>query len=64
MTPAEISEARRTLSLTQGQLAAVMGLRGPAAISEWESGKRSPDGRSVRLIEAYLAGYRPGDWPI
>lgn len=63
MTPAEIATARATLGLTQAQLSAVMGLRGPAAISEWEGGKRSPDPRSVRLIRAYLDGYRPADWP-
>ena len=64
MTPAEIRTARETLGLTQGQLAAVMGVRGPAAISEWERGVKSPDGRSVRLLRAYLDGYRPADWPV
>ena len=63
MTPAEIAAARATLGLTQAQLAAVMGLRGQAAVSEWEAGKRTPGGQSVRLIRAYLAGYRPDDWP-
>lgn len=63
MTPAEIRNARETLALTQGQLANVMGLRGPAAISEWERGVKFPDGRSTRLIRAYLDGYRPADWP-
>jgi len=64
MTPAEIRAARKVLALTQGQLAAVMGLRGPAAVSEWERGVYSPDGRSVRLLIAYLEGYRPTDWPL
>lgn len=63
MTPAEISAARATLGLTQAQLAAVMGLRGQAAVSEWEAGKRSPSGQSERLIRSYLSGYRPDDWP-
>lgn len=63
MTPAEIAAARATLGLTQAQLSALMGLRGPAAISEWEAGKRSPSGQSERLLLAYLAGYRPDDWP-
>lgn len=40
-----------------------MGLRGKAAISEWERGVRLPDGRSMRLLHAYLDGYRPPDWP-
>ena len=63
MTPAEIRDAQLRLRLTQKQLATVMGLRGPAAISEWERSVRQPDGRSVRLIRAYLDGYRPVDWP-
>lgn len=63
MTPEQIKAARETLGLSQAQLAEVMALRGRAAISEWESGKRKPDPRSVKLIQAYLAGYRPPDWP-
>lgn len=63
VTPAEVRAARETLALTQGQLAVVMGLRGPAAVSEWERGVKHPDGRSVRLLHAYLDGYRPDDWP-
>lgn len=64
MTPEEIRTARETLGLMQVQLAAVMGLRGAAAVSEWETGKRAPDGRSTRLLRAYLDGYRPSDWPL
>ena len=64
MTPAEIRNAREALALTQGQLAAVMGLRGQSAVSEWERGLKNPDGRSVRLLRAYLDGYRPADWPV
>lgn len=64
MTPDELRAARFSLGLTQSQLASVMGLRGAAAVSEWERGERSPDGRSVRLLEAYISGYRPKDWPM
>lgn len=65
MTPSDIREARRKLGLTQNQLAAVMGVgtRGKQTVSEWERGERQPDGQSVRLIQAYLAGHRPDDWP-
>lgn len=63
MTPAEIAAARATLGLTQAQLSAVMGLRGPATISEWERGREAIGGSNVRLLHAYLAGYRPPDWP-
>lgn len=63
MTPTEAKEARTALGLSQTQLAEVMGLRGKQTVSEWERGARQPDGQSVRLIQAYLAGYRPADWP-
>jgi DNA-binding transcriptional regulator YiaG len=58
-----IREARRQLGLTQFQLAAVMGLRGPQTVSEWERGARTPSETAVRLLRAYLDGYRPADWP-
>ena len=63
MTPNEIRNARRRLGLTQAQLAAVMGVRGPT-ISEWERGARSPGDTSARLLQAYRDGYRPDDWPL
>lgn len=63
MTPADVTAARESLGLTQAQLAKAMGLRGPAAVSEWERGVRVPDGRSERLLRAYLDGYRPENWP-
>lgn len=63
MTPAEFRAARKQLALTQGQLSSVMGLRGPASISEYEAGKRLPGGQVTRLLRAYLDGYRPVDWP-
>jgi DNA-binding transcriptional regulator YiaG len=65
MTPEKIREARILyLGLTQAELAAVMGLRGANAVSEWENGTRKPSRQSVRLIQAYLDGYRPKDWPV
>lgn len=63
MTPAEVRAARDTLGLTQKQLAAVMGLRGPATVAEWENGKRNIGSTAARLLTAYLDGYRPADWP-
>ena len=63
MTPAEIRAARKSLALTQGQLAAVMGLR-QATISDWERGIYPQDGSNERLLRAYLDGYRPADWPV
>ena len=63
MTPAELRAARKSLGLTQGQLAAVLGVR-QATVSDWERGKHSPDGPAARLIAAYVEGYRPQDWPL
>ncbi len=62
MTPAELRAARKSLGLTQGQLAGVMGVR-TATVSDWERDIHSPDGPAARLIAAYLTGYRPQDWP-
>ena len=63
MTPAEIAAARATLGLTQAQLAGVMGLRGSATVSDWERGAKPANPQNIRLLQAYLDGYRPPDWP-
>lgn len=62
MTPTEIKQARKSLGLTQGQLAALMDIR-QATISDWETGKHSPEGPPARLMQAYIDGYRPANWP-
>jgi DNA-binding transcriptional regulator YiaG len=62
MTPEEVRRARYKLGLTQAELAAVMGVR-TMSVSDWERGTRIPSSQSVRLIQAYLSGYRPADWP-
>jgi transcriptional regulator with XRE-family HTH domain len=63
MTADEIHLARWRLGLTQAELAAVMGLRRPQTISDWECGVKTPTGVAIRLLRAYLDGYRPPDWP-
>lgn len=66
MTPAEIKEARQSLGLTGGQLAPLLGYsarRAEQAMSEIESGKTMNDA-ARRLLQAYLDGYRPADWPV
>lgn len=67
MTPAEIKQARQSLGLTQSQLAAMLDTD-PRAIRAMESDPstskhRTPAPRMVRLLQAYLDGYRPDDWP-
>lgn len=62
MTPARFRAIRETLELTQAELAEIMGYAGQPSISEIECGARVP-GQAARLIKAYLARYRPMDWP-
>ena len=68
MTPAEIQEARQSLGLSRSQLAALLDLKKPQDVQRMEmpataSTHRPPPVRVVRLIRAYLSGYRPNDWP-
>jgi transcriptional regulator with XRE-family HTH domain len=63
MTPADFRAARLSLGLTQAQLAAVMGYSGQSRIAEIETGARNPSHAAQRLMDAYVAGYRPDDWP-
>lgn len=67
MTPAEIKEARQRLGLSVAQLAQLLDTD-PQTIRRMEQSEtaatfRKPAPRMVRLIEAYLAGTRPPDWP-
>lgn len=64
MTPATIREARQTLGLSQAQLAPLLGYADKSRISELERGERQPGGAVLLLLQAYLAGYRPADWPV
>lgn len=63
MTPAEIKKARQTLGLSGPQLAPLLGYSAAPRIYELENGTRQPGGAVVRLLQAYLDGYRPKDWP-
>jgi transcriptional regulator with XRE-family HTH domain len=64
MTPAEILEARQQLGLTQAQMAPLLGYSNVARVSEIERGVRKPGAAVVRLLHAYLEGYRPENWPV
>lgn len=68
MTPAEIKAARQSLSLSVAQLAALLDTD-PQTIRRMEQRPdantfRSPAPRMLRLLRAYLDGYRPADWPV
>lgn len=67
MTPAELKQARQSLGLSSSQLAALLDTD-PQTIRRMEQSEtantfRTPAPRMVRLIRAYLDGYRPRDWP-
>lgn len=62
--PIDITTARRSLGLTQSQLAPLLGYGDKTRISELERGTREPGAAVVLLLAAYLDGYRPADWPV
>lgn len=68
MTPEQIKSAREQLGLSTSQLAAMLDTDKQTVhrmeLPTSASTHRAPAHRMVRLIEAYLAGYRPADWPL
>jgi len=64
VTGAEIKAARKALKLNQEQLAAMLGYSGKTRISELETETRPIGESQRRLLEAYVRGYRPHDWPV
>jgi DNA-binding transcriptional regulator YiaG len=63
MDPTEIRAQRKGLGLTQSQMAHVMGYGDRTRITEIENGRNNPSKSAVRLLKAYVDGYRPADWP-
>lgn len=66
MTGKELTQARHKLGLTLEQLATMLGYRGEnlrQMAYDLESERRPIREPQRRLIEAYLSGYRPKDWP-
>lgn len=67
MLPAEIKLARHKLGLSVADLARLLDTDAQTVRRMEQrddaSTFRKPAPRMVRLIEAYLAGYRPSDWP-
>jgi transcriptional regulator with XRE-family HTH domain len=64
MNGQQIRDARKHLGLTQKQLAEVMGYAFMNYISKVESGSRDMSEQGCKLLQAYLDGYRPKDWPV
>ncbi|WP_408607967.1 helix-turn-helix domain-containing protein [Epibacterium ulvae] len=63
LSPDEIKAARKKLGLSQEQMALYTGYASKFRISEIERGVKPASAACCRLIVAYLAGYRPADWP-
>ena len=67
MTPFEIKQARHTLGLSVADLARLLDTDAQTVRrmeqSESASTFRRPAPRMVRLVQAYIMGYRPPDWP-
>ncbi len=67
MTPSEVKYARQTLGLTLKDFSVMLDTDASTIrkmeLNEESSQYRRPAPRMVRLIMAYLKGYRPPDWP-
>jgi len=68
MTPSEIRAAREALGLSRADLAAWLEIGSAHDMQRCEmpdtAAKSRPlPARAERLLEAYLAGYRPDGWP-
>lgn len=63
IAPSEFKRMRLSLGLTQAEAARLLGYSAATRISEVENGRAKPGASTVLLLEAYVAGYRPEDWP-
>ena len=66
MTPEQMARARDRLGLTLEQMATMLGYQGAQRRQmqyDLETGRRIIRDPQRRLVEAYLSGYRPDDWP-
>ena len=66
MTPKQLARARKRLGLSLEAMASMLGYQGVQRRQmqyDLETGRRDIREPQRRLIEAYLAGYRPKDWP-
>lgn len=67
MSGEEMKLARRKLGLTLEQMAAMLGYSGVQRRQmqyDLETGRKPIMDVRRRLVEAYLIGYRPPDWPL
>lgn len=67
MKPIEPKKARTKLGLSPTQMGQMLGYQGENVrqmVYEIEAGKKPLMPCQRRLLEAYLSGYRPRDWPV
>ncbi|WP_421878353.1 hypothetical protein [Pacificispira sp.] len=67
MNPDDIRQARHALCLSVAQMATLLETD-PQTVRRMEMSSdrataRAPAARMVRLLRAYLDGWRPADWP-
>ena len=66
----QMRKARHELGLTSSQMARMLGYQSDKSSNlntmqrDLENGSRCIREPQRRLVEAYLEGYRPKDWPI
>jgi DNA-binding transcriptional regulator YiaG len=63
MSGLQFRKARETLGLTQPQIGAVLGYPRKMTICDWENHRNPVPPPVARLMQAYIDGYRPKDWP-
>lgn len=66
MTPDQMVRARKRLGLSLEAMATMLGYQGVQRRQmqyDLETGRREIREPQRRLVQAYLAGYRPADWP-
>jgi len=66
MTPKEMQRARLDFALKLEEMATMLGYQGIQRRQmqhDLETGRRPIREPQRRLMEAYLSGYRPPDWP-
>lgn len=63
MTNTEIKDALTALGINKREAAMMLGYSHQARISEVLAGRVTPSASVIRLLRAYLDGYRPADWP-
>lgn len=67
MTSTEIKESRLRLGLTLEQLGTLLGYSGAhvrGQMHKIENGDAVLMPCQARLLQAYVDGYRPSDWPV